>query len=152
LDINNLPLLNLPQFNFKFKQEENSLFILDEFRNKFIKITPEEWIRQNFLKFITEHLKYPKSLLKIESKINKDNTRKRTDIIVMDKSLNPFMLVECKNTNIELNQETLNQIAQYNLKVKAPFIVITNGLNHYIFEINFENNKVTQLNNFPEYK
>ena len=152
MDINNLPLLNLPQFNFKFKQEENSLFILDEFRNKFIKITPEEWIRQNFLKFITEHLKYPKSLLKIESKINKDNTRKRTDIIVMDKSLNPFMLVECKNTNIELNQETLNQIAQYNLKVKAPFIVITNGLNHYIFNIDFENNKIVQLNNFPEYK
>jgi len=144
--------LNLPQFNFKFKQEENSLFILDEFRNKFIKITPEEWIRQNFLKFITEYLKYPKSLLKIESKINKDNTRKRTDIIVMDKSLNPFMLVECKNTNIELNQETLNQIAQYNLKVKAPFIVITNGLNHYIFNIDFENNKIVQLNNFPEYK
>jgi len=144
--------LNLPQFNFKFKQEENSLFILDEFRNKFIKITPEEWIRQNFLKFITEHLKYPKSLLKIESKIAKDNTKKRTDIIVMDKLLNPFMLVECKNSKVELNQETLNQIAQYNLKVKAPFIVITNGLNHYIFNIDFENNKIVQLNNFPEYK
>lgn len=152
MDINNLPPLNLPQFNFKFKQEENSLFILDEFRNKFIKITPEEWIRQNFLKFITKHLRYPKSLLKIESKIDKDNSKKRTDIIVMDKSLNPFMLIECKNSNIELNQETLNQIAQYNLKVKAPFIVITNGLNHYIFNIDFENNKIVQLNNFPEYK
>ncbi len=152
MDINNLPPLNLPQFNFKFKQEENSLFILDEFRNKFIKITHEEWIRQNFLKFITKHLRYPKSLLKIESKIDKDNSKKRTDIIVMDKSLNPFMLIECKNSNIELNQETLNQIAQYNLKVKAPFIVITNGLNHYIFNIDFENNKIVQLNNFPEYK
>lgn len=142
----------MPHYNFKFKQGDDSLFILDEFRNKFIKITPEEWIRQNVLKYMTEHLKYPKSLIKIEARIDNDKSKKRTDIIVMDKSLNPFMLVECKNPNIELNQETLNQIAQYNLKVKAPFIVISNGLNHYIFNIDFENYKIVQLNNFPEYK
>lgn len=152
MELDNLPILNLPQFNFKIKQDEDKFFILDEIRNKFIVLTPEEWIRQNFLKFITEYLNYPKSLLKIESKITKDNSKKRTDIVVLDKLLNPFMLVECKNSKVEINQETLNQIAKYNLKVKAPFIVITNGLNHYIFKIDFENNKINQVKEFPKYK
>ena len=152
MELDNLPVLNLPQFNFKIKQEENTLFILDEIRNKFITLTPEEWVRQNFIKFITESLKYPKSMIKIEGRLTKGSSSKRTDIIVYQKSLSPFMLIECKSSNIEINQETLNQIAKYNLKVKAPFIVITNGLNHYIFNIDFENNKINQIKEFPEYK
>ncbi len=144
-----LPRLNLPEYDFIYKNDNDTLKILDEIRNKFIKVTPEEWVRQNFIKFLYSELKYPKSLISIESGII--GSKNRTDIVVYNKNLSPYLLVECKRSNISITQETVNQISRYNTKVKAPYIIITNGLVHLIFSINFEKNLITQLNNFPMY-
>lgn len=144
-----LPRLNLPEYDFTYKNDNDTLQILDEIRNKFVKVTPEEWVRQNFIKFLYNELKYPKSLISIESGII--SSKNRTDIVVYNKNLSPYLLVECKRSNISITQKTVNQISRYNTKVKAPYIAITNGLVHLIFSINFEKNLITQLNNFPMY-
>ncbi len=147
-----LPKLNLPEYPFIYSNDDKNILILDELRKKFLKLTPEEWIRQNFVKFLINNLKYPASFIKIEQKIKLDNLTKRCDIIIYDKNLYPYMVVECKNTKVEISQMVINQIGVYNSKLKAPFIVITNGNNHIIFNTDFDKGKIQILQNFPEYK
>lgn len=149
--LRNLPELNLPKYNFDIEVKSNFLKIYDEVRKKFVKLTPEEWIRQNFVKFMINDLKYPKSMIIVESIVGK-NAKKRSDIILYNKQLRPFMLVECKNEKIKIDQLGLNQISKYNFEIKANYLVITNGQQHIIFEMDYLNNSIEVKEDFPAYQ
>ena len=138
--------LNLPKFDFKFKDEK---FIFDEFRKKYIVLTPEEWVRQNILKYLNEKLEYPKHLLGVEKQIDVLGTIKRPDIIVFDNNLSPKMIVECKNTEVKINQQTLNQAIDYFIKLKTEYFLLTNGIRHYCCKI--KNNKCNFLSEMPKF-
>jgi hypothetical protein len=145
----NLPLLDLPQYDFKIDSSSDSLKILDEFRNKYLVLTPEEWVRQNFVKFLVYEKKYPKGLLKLEHKIKLDKVWKRCDIIFFDKSLNPHLIVECKAPIIDISQETFNQIGLYNSKLKFKYLIATNGLKHICLQADYKNNSYICLKDIP---
>ena len=144
--------LNFPDYQFRFKNKENKLAIFDEIRKKFILVTPEEWVRQNCVHFLRNQLNYPKSHINVEKLVKINGIRKRYDIVVFNSKGEIEILVECKATSIAINQATFDQIAQYNLKLKANYLMVTNGLNHYFCQMDFENEKYTFLKNLPPFK
>ena len=131
--------LNLPTYSFKLKSKENKTLIFDKFRKKYVLLTPEEWVRQHVASFLLEEKKYPVSLISIEKQFLVNNLKKRTDIIIFNASGNPEIMVECKAPTVKITQETFDQIARYNLKIKANYLFVTNGLDHFYCQIDFEN-------------
>jgi len=105
--------------------------ILDPLRRKYVKLTPEEWVRQNFIQYLINEGKYPPGLLGIEILFRHNKLKKRIDILVHDRKGKPVMIVECKSPDVALEDEVFEQIATYNLKYNVPYLVVTNGLRHY---------------------
>lgn len=151
-EINNLPKLNLPEFSFSFREDVAGFAeIYDSFRNCYIKLTPEEWVRQNFARYLVETRGYPKSRIKLELNLKIADSNRRCDIVYFDKNLNPEIIVECKSANIELEQKTFSQISLYNSLLKVKYLIITNGINHYVTQIDYNLNKFEFLKYIPEY-
>jgi hypothetical protein len=115
-------------------------------------LTPEEWVRQHFVAFLMEEKKYPTSLIAIEKQLIINNRKKRTDILIFNSEGKPDIIVECKAPKIKITQNTFDQIARYNLKLKANFLVVTNGLEHFYCKMDFENKSYIFLNEIPNYK
>jgi hypothetical protein len=144
--------LNFPDYQFRFKNKENKLAIFDEIRKKFILVTPEEWVRQNCVHYLMSELNYPKSHINVEKLVKINGINKRYDIVIFNIKGEIEVLVECKATSVAINQATFDQIAQYNLKLKANFLMVTNGLNHYFCQMDFENEKYTFLKTLPKFE
>mgnify|MGYP002348763475 CR=1 FL=1 len=148
--INQLPKLNLPEFSYRYQIREEQIYILDEIRKKFILLTPEEWVRQNFVKYLMNEKKFSPQFIRVEHRIKLDNLTKRCDIIIFDNKLQPYLIVECKSPDVVINQSTLQQIGIYNIKLKAKYLAVTNGLNHYYFNNDFENKRIFQIDDIPK--
>ncbi len=114
-------------------------------------LTPEEWVRQHVIGFLTNHREYPKSLMKTETAHKTSLGIRRTDIIICDKYGEPLMLVECKAPNVKLTQKTVEQIANYNLTLNAKYLLITNGINNYGFTIDSVSKTIKRLETIPYY-
>lgn len=134
----------------KIKEIEGKEYIFDIIRKKYILLTPEEIVRQNFLDYLILEKKYSKNLIKLETAITYNTLDKRSDIVVYDQSILPFMLIECKAAHVPISQETIEQASRYNLEIKAPFLCVTNGLKTYCFKVDFSNNTYIQLAAIPE--
>jgi hypothetical protein len=119
--------IHYPEHDFKFRQENSREFIFDELRKAWIRLTPEEWVRQNFLQYLVKVKKYPISMIALEKEIQLGELKKRFDMLVYDSSHQPWMMVECKAPYVPLNQHVLNQVLRYNISIPVPFLVITNG-------------------------
>jgi hypothetical protein len=143
--------LNLPDFEYTLKKEEGKVWIFDVIRKKFIVLTPEEWVRQHFINYLTVVLKYPKSLIRVEGGLTYNQLQKRSDILVFDREGNPWMVVECKAPTLQLSDATLMQVSAYNHTVRAKYISITNGLIHICAETNWKEGTTKMQENFPEY-
>jgi len=143
--------LNFPTYNFRFKNSENKTAIFDEIRKKFIILTPEEWVRQNVVQYLLQQKKYPKSLVNVEKLLKINGLVKRYDVVVFNNDGSIFILVECKAPEIKISQTTFDQIARYNMTMKAEYLMVTNGLNHYFCQMDFENEKYAFLRELPDY-
>ncbi|MBS9773574.1 MAG: type I restriction enzyme HsdR N-terminal domain-containing protein [Tenacibaculum sp.] len=143
--------LNLPTYKFNLKNSEKHTLIFDELRKKYIVLTPEEWVRQHFVKFLINEKKYPVSLIAIEKQIKINNLNKRTDILIFSKEGLPNIIVECKAPHIKITQDTFDQIARYNLKLKANYLIVTNGLQHYYCQLNANEQSYIFLKDIPSY-
>jgi hypothetical protein len=121
--------VNYPEPAFRFKKEEGKEFIFDTIRKVWLSLTEEEWVRQNFIQFLVQEMKYPISLIALEKEIQLGELKKRFDILIYDKNHQPWMLVECKGPHIKLEDPVLQQVLRYNISVPVSFLIITNG--HY---------------------
>ena len=144
--------LNLPPYEFKLIKEAGRKMILDVIRKKYVVLTPEEWVRQHFVNYLINELGYPKSLFRVESGLKFNNMQKRSDIVVHDRSGNPWMLIECKSPDIKLTQKAFNQIAVYNMTVGARYLAVTNGMVHYCCLAGTSDNPATFLEEFPKFE
>ena len=144
--------LNLPTYPFKIKSSENKQLIFDKIRKKYVVLTPEEWVRQNFVEYLLIEKKYPISLIAVEKQIVVNKLNKRFDILVFDKQGNHKIIVECKSPKIKINQDTFDQIARYNLKLKADYLFVTNGLEHFYCTLDSEKEQYTFLEEIPDYE
>lgn len=143
--------LNFPKYDFRFKSSQNSALIFDMVRKKFVVLTPEEWVRQHVLTFLTLEKKYPLSHINVEKQIVYNGLRKRYDIVIFNPNGTIHLLVECKAPHINISQTTFDQIAQYNFKLNASYLMVTNGLEHYMCQMNFQEEKYKFLKEIPEF-
>lgn len=147
---NNLKLI-FPEFEYKLTKKEGKLFIFDSITKKYRALSPEEWVRQHCLNFLTNHLGYPATNIQIERAFKVNKLTRRTDIQVFNSSGELLIIIECKAPHIEIDEITFQQISQYQQKNKAKYIALTNGLENQIFEINSTENRTNKINQFPAY-
>jgi hypothetical protein len=142
--------LNLPQYPIKIKEEGGVKYIFDAIRKKYLVLQPEEWVRQNFIQFLIHEKKYPASLIEIEKGLKLNELKKRVDVLI-HKDSKPIVLIECKASNVKINQEVFEQIARYNNVFKVPYLLVTNGLEHYCAKIDVERSSFEFLEDIPNY-
>jgi predicted type IV restriction endonuclease len=144
--------LNLPQYSFKITGDNKSEMIFDPVRKKYVKLTPEEWVRQNFMQYLIQQGKYSPGLMGVEVMFHFNTLKRRTDILIHDRTGAPVMIVECKSPDVAIDDKVFDQIVNYNMEFKVPYIIVTNGLVHYICKINHENKSWEFLNVIPLYE
>ncbi|MGL1885964.1 MAG: type I restriction enzyme HsdR N-terminal domain-containing protein [Reichenbachiella sp.] len=143
--------LALPTFNFKIRESNGQQQIWDDYRKKYIVITPEEWVRQHFLRYMEEYLNYPKSLMKVEGGLEYNRMKKRPDIVAFGNSGQPLVVVECKAPEIKIDQSVFEQASVYNKIIKAKYIIATNGVNHFCCVQNHETGTSSFMDEIPAY-
>ena len=131
--------LNLPQYSVRLKEEGGKQFIFDIVRKKYLVLTPEEWVRQNFIHFLINDKNYPAGLIAVEKGLKLNELQKRADVLVY-KNAQPMVLIECKAPGIKISREVFEQIARYNMVFKVPYLLVTNGMQHYCAKIDFIEN------------
>jgi len=123
-----------PSFAHQIKTLDQKEQIFDPFRKIWVRLTPEEWVRQNFLQVLVQKQHVPASLIAIEKEIKWGDTKKRFDILVY-KDTKPWLLVECKEMNVPLSENVLRQVLHYNSKIETQYIIITNGNDTFVFDV-----------------
>lgn len=143
----------LPGFSFtpQLRGQDDAWEIWDELRKKYIVLTPEEWVRQHIVHYLWHDLQYPAGLIAIEKEITVLRTRKRFDILVYDRQLHPWMLIECKAYTIPITQEVVNQAGRYNMALEAPYLAVTNGRRSVLACLDRASGKFTWMQAFPEF-
>lgn len=144
--------LNLPDYKFTFQEDSKKTKIFDDIRKKFLVLTPEEWVRQNIIRFLVEERNFPKSLIAIEKGLTLNGLQKRTDVLVYSKKGTPIFMIECKAPEIKIDQKVFDQIGRYNINFKLPYLLVTNGLEHYCAQIDFKKRSFSFLNGIPNYE
>ncbi len=143
--------LNLPEFDVKITSKGEKRLIFDVVRNKFVALTPEEWVRQHFVHFLMEHKGYPHSLLANEILINLNGTSKRCDTVLYRKDLSPQMIIEYKAPHVEITQKVFDQISRYNMVLHVDYLIVSNGLSHYCCQMDYEHQAYRFLQDIPDY-
>ena len=140
--------IDYPAYDFRIKEVDGRELIFDDFRKQWVRLTPEEWVRQNMLQYLVQVKHYPASLIAVEKEIALGELRKRFDILVY-KASKPWMIVECKEMNIILNEPVIRQVLNYNITLQTAFVVVTNGTSTYGFGL--DNGKIEPLQQFPDF-
>ena len=143
--------LNLPPFPYRIENIKGKTHIFDDLRKKWIKLTPEEWVRQHVLHFLVNKMGYLPGLMMVERKVkNTTGQLNRFDILCYNKFGQPYLLVECKSPDVEISHGSFMQTAHYNRSIRAKYIAVTNGLTHYAALADFNEGELKFLENFPE--
>lgn len=144
-------VLNLPPYTFRIREKLAKKLIFDGFRRRWVALTPEEWVRQNFVRYLTEEKHFPASLVAIERSLKMNQRDFRTDIVLFSKSGSPLVVVECKAPDVKISQLVFDQIARYNLDLRVSYLIVTNGLTHYCCRFDQEQLSYTFLPEIPDY-
>jgi hypothetical protein len=143
--------LNFPTYSFRLKNSENNTHIFDVIRKKFVVLQPEEWVRQHCVQYLIHQKNYPISLINVEKVVLINGLKKRYDIVVFNPDGSLALVVECKAPKVKITQAAFDQIARYNLTLKAPYLMVTNGLNHYFCTMNHNLESFEFLESLPNY-
>lgn len=144
--------LNLPPFPARLEQRQGKPYVWDEWRNKMVRLTPEEWVRQHLMHYLVEHLGYPKQLLGKEIGLKVGTMSKRADALLYDRQLRPQMLIECKAPEVRLSDEVLMQAIRYNMALSVPYLLLSNGLEHVVYHIDYTEQSYHNLSEIPNYR
>lgn len=143
--------LNLPKCRLRLEQREGKPYVYDDLRRKFVRLTPEEWVRQHFVRYLIDDLGYPQPLMQNEVALRLGETVKRCDTLLYDKALRPQMILEYKAPYVALTESVLQQIVRYNYVLRVPYLVLSNGLEHLLCRIDYEKMTYAFLSEFPPY-
>ncbi len=142
--------LNLPEYSFKIlHSEEGKKQIFDESRRKYVALTPEEWVRQNFLQYMVSELDYPVSLISVEKGLKVNSMQKRFDAVVFNRNGKPLMLLEFKAPEVKITQKVMEQISRYNLSLNVNYLLVSNGMQHFCCYIDKKSNEIQFLREIP---
>ncbi len=143
--------LNFPEYEFRFKGNENNPYIFDIIRKKFVILTPEEWVRQHVIQFLVFEKKYPMTLINVEKQLLVNKMIKRYDIVGYQSTGKIQLVVECKAPSVKITQQTFDQIARYNMVLQADYLMVTNGLQHFYCKMDYQNKQYLFKEKLPLY-
>ena len=137
--------VQFPKYAFNTKQTDGKDFIFDVVRKQWLLLTPEEWVRQNFIQHLLQTLQYPQSLVAVEKEIRMGELKKRFDIVVYDRQAQPWMLIECKAMQVPFDDTVIDQALRYNQKLRAIYLVVTNGSYTRCFQLEPQVQELTEM-------
>lgn len=143
--------LNLPEFETKISLNKGKYVIWDVLRRKNVALTPEEWVRQHFIHYLIHHKGYPQSLMANEVQVSLNSTKKRCDTVLYRRDLTARMIIEYKAPDVEITQNVFDQITRYNMVLRADYLIVSNGLQHYCCKIDYQTNSYVFLKDIPAY-
>ena len=143
--------LNLPTYECRLREQNSRQQIFDVLRRRYVALTPEEWVRQHFVHYLIEHKGYPKGLLANEVDLRVGEKHLRCDTVLYDKALHPKIIVEYKAPEIAITQKVFNQITVYNMLLHVDYLIVSNGMQHYCCQMDYEQNRYTFLSDIPSY-
>ncbi len=143
--------LNLPAAELTLTEREGHTCVFDILRQRYVVLTPEEWVRQHFVHFLIKQKGYPAALLGNEISLAVGTTKKRCDTVLYDLQAHPRMIVEYKAPNVSVNQKVFNQISRYNMALHVDYLTVSNGLSHYCLRMNYEKGNYSFLPDIPQY-
>lgn len=146
------PNLNLPPIALDLKQEGSTIKVFDNLRQKYVVLTPEEWVRQHFTSHLIFGLHYPELLMANEIGLTLNGGQKRCDTVVFDRDLSPLIIVEYKAPTVKITQTVFDQIARYNMNLKARYLIVSNGLAHYCCKMDYVSNSYQFIPQIPDYR
>lgn len=149
----NYELLNMPNYSdrIRLRKQDKQVQIFDPIRGKWLVLTPEEWVRQNTIIYISDTLEAPMTRIANEVAINYNGLSKRCDSIIYDDYGKPLIIIEYKRTDVQITQHVFDQIATYNLQLRVPYLIVSNGLQHILCKVDFENRKYIFAEQWPKY-
>lgn len=149
----NYELLNMPNYSdrIRLRKQDEQVQIFDPIRGKWLVLTPEEWVRQNTIIYISDTLEAPMTRIANEVAINYNGLTKRCDSIIYDDYGKPLIIIEYKRTDVQITQHVFDQIATYNMQLRVPYLIVSNGLQHIFCKVDFENRKYIFAEQWPKY-
>jgi len=143
--------LNFPLSSHRMRREGDIPRIFDPIRKKWLLLTPEEWVRQHLIHYLRDEKKCPVALMAIETSLQMNGMTRRSDVVIFDRAKTPLLLAECKAPLVKLSQSAFDQAARYNMTLKVPYLLVTNGLEHFCCHIDFENQSYSFLTDIPDF-
>jgi len=143
--------LNLPEFSPRIQERSGKFYIFDSLRKKYIKLTPEEWVRQHFINYLLVYKKYPAGRIGNEISLLYNGMKKRCDTVVYDNTTQPLILIEYKAPDVKITQSVFEQISVYNLAMQVPYLIVSNGMNHYCCYVDYTQSSYRFLEDIPDY-
>lgn len=143
--------LQLPEYSFRMRKKDTGSLIFDEFRHRWVALTPEEWVRQNFLKYLSAEKRCPRSLMAVEKKVLINGLSQRFDLLVFSRKGDPLMVAEFKAPTVRINQAVFDQAVRYNSALRAPYFLISNGMDHFICQVDYQNHQTTYIREIPTF-
>ncbi len=143
--------LNLPEYTFRIKKDNGKELIFDSIRKKFIVLTPEEWVRQNFIMFLKKQKKYPESLMAVEKQIMVNGKQRRFDLLTYLRNGQPHLIAEFKAPTVKITQDAFDQVVRYNMVLRVERVIVSNGLQHFACEIDYVNGTYSYMKEIPEF-
>lgn len=147
-----LPLINIPYSPLKIKNTERGVKVYDPLRDKWVALTPEEYVRQQFTAWMRNEYHYPASLMANEIGVEFNGMKKRCDTVVFNRDGSPLVIVEYKAPEVKISQDTFDQIARYNMTLRARYLIVSNGMNHYCCVMDYDNNTYHFVPGIPDYQ
>ncbi len=141
--------LSLPDFKAILRDKEGKREIFDPIRKKYVRLTPEEWVRQAFVAYLIHYKNYPSGLMSVEKEIIFNKQKRRPDIVVFRNDLKPLLAVECKAPEVKITQEAFDQLIRYNSVIQVKYLAVTNGLQHYCCAMDYDGNSYQYLQEVP---
>ena len=144
--------LNLPPASLRLSERNGHPYVFDLLRRRHVRLTPEEWVRQHFVHFLVQQLQYPLALLANEVSLSLNGTSKRCDTVVYDREARPLVIVEYKAPDVQLTQRVFDQIARYNVVLRVPWLIVSNGMQHFCLRVDYEHNRCEFMAQIPSYE
>ena len=143
--------LTLPPYSYRINEVDGKQLIFDPIRRKYVRLTPEEWVRQHFINYLVRYGNYPSGLIGVEVPFKLNKLSKRIDLLVHSRKGDPLMIIECKEPDTKLDDKVFDQIMVYNLQYHVPYLIITNGIQNFAYRMNFDERTRTPLELIPQY-
>ena len=142
--------LNLPSAGLQIRKQGTKDYVFDCLRKQYVRLTPEEWVRQHFVRYLIDQKNYPQGLLVNEACIVLGNLNRRCDTVLYDSFLRPQMIIEYKAPSVSIRQEVFDQIVRYNMSLKVSWLIVSNGLQHYCCYVRADGTYIF-LKSIPDY-